>query len=644
MMKRGSRIFCRSWAPGVALLLTLLLAGCASTPIGVNKVSPRKSYEYTTANALSPGTLSNPARAVLNRYDLLEKFQQEPEAAIASLHATALQDDRRDILYALAETSYLHGNELRNGDSLDREEAPGYFLLSAIYSYLFILDERAEPPPTAFDQRFRNACELYNYGLWRGLATGIDDALVLAGGTRPLPVGKVAIELDKTQFPWDPDEFDQFQPADNFEVRGVAVRNRHPGVGMPIIAMKKPSRDSPFGSQAVPVTAFLRYRGTLADLSAGSAQASLELYSAYDVAEVVVSNRKVPLQTDSTTPLAYKLEGSTIWGFGMKAFRGKLFNTVPNGLYLMQPYQPGRVPVVFVHGTASSPVWWAEMFNTLRADPELQRKYQFWYFVYSSSSPIVMSAADLRDALSERVATLDPEGKDPGLRQMVVIGHSQGGLLTKLTVVDTGDELVRSTTGRTLEELEMPAEDKAKIARLVIVKPLPFVKKVVFVATPHRGSYRSKQWVRQLVRFVVELPATIVSTTANYYGYFTDDMKRLMGKKKIATSADGMSPHSPLLKALADIPLAPGVEGHSIIAVLPGMEIATGNDGVVEYQSAHLEGMESEFIVRSEHSCQGKPQTIEEVRRILLGDPSPATSPSSPQLQQNQRKKGESHE
>ena len=60
-----------------------------------------------------------------------------------------------------------------------------------------------------------------------------------------------------------------------------------------------------------------------------------------------------------------------------------------------------------------------------------------------------------------------------------------------------------------------------------------------------------------------------------------------------------------MLKALADIPLAPGVKGHSIIAVIPGMDIPTGNDGVVKYTSAHLEGMESEFIVRSEHSCRG---------------------------------------
>ena len=40
-------------------------------------------------------------------------------------------------------------------------------------------------------------------------------------------------------------------------------------------------------------------------------------------------------------------------------------------------------------------------------------------------------------------------------------------------------------------------------------------------------------------------------------------------------------------------------------------------DGVVAYESAHLDGVASEKIVRSSHSTQGEPDTIQEVRRIL---------------------------
>jgi len=84
------------------------------------------------------------------------------------------------------------------------------------------------------------------------------------------------------------------------------------------------------------------------------------------------------------------------------------------------------------------------------------------------------------------------------------------------------------------------------------------------------------------------------------------------------TSIDSMSPKNPSLLALAEIPLAPGIKGHSIIAVRGDGDPTKGNDGVVEYKSAHVDYVESEFIVQSGHSCQGHPLTIEEVRRILL--------------------------
>ncbi len=160
--------------------------------------------------------------------------------------------------------------------------------------------------------------------------------------------------------------------------------------------------------------------------------------------------------------MAYMLEGSEVWDFGVSAFLGREINKAPDGLYLQEPYRPGKIPVVFVHGTASSPIWWAEMFNTLRFDPLIRQKFQFWYFVYTSNKPIVMSAADLRDALREKMAQLDPQGKDRALQQMVVVGHSQGGLLTKLIAVETGESLVRAMTGEDLDSLKMPDRDQGQ--------------------------------------------------------------------------------------------------------------------------------------------------------------------------------------
>jgi hypothetical protein len=166
--------------------------------------------------------------------------------------------------------------------------------------------------------------------------------------------------------------------------------------------------------------------------------------------------------------------------------------------------------------------------------------------------------------------------------------------------------------------MKIPDETKAKLRHILILKPLPFVKRVVFLSTPHRGSFQSKGWVRKLVRRLIRFPATLLQTTTDFYDYLTDDVKKTLGGKSIITSADGMAPENPLLTALAEIPLAPWVKGHSIIAVKGDGDPKRGNDGVVEYTSAHLDGMESELIVRSGHSSQLNPLAIDEVRRILV--------------------------
>ena len=599
------------------LLAVVLLAGCA-TPIGIQQVSPHDSYRESLANPLTEGVTSNATNIVLRRFDFTREHERNPAGVIEYLHDKALHDDRRDTLYALAELSYLYGERLEKSlEPADQELAPDYFLLASIYAYLFLLDDRSEPPPNAFDTRARTACDLYNFALWRGMATGKAGTLNLAAAVRKLPVGTLAITVDVSHFPWKLDEFERFEPVDRYVIRGVSIRNRSKGIGSALVGVKKANQESPF-PQAAPISMFLRINGNLAELTGGTATASLEFYSAYEENHLEVKGRRPPLETDTTTPMAYVLETSRIWDFGLGAFLGKEFQSVPNGLHLSQPYQPGRIPVVFVHGTFSNPAWWAEMANTLRADPIVQQKFQFWYFLYNSNAPVLASAADLRDALRDKITQLDPTGKDPALREMIVVGHSQGGLLTKLSAVDSGDSLVRALTGKDFDTLGLPEEQKAVARRLLVVEPVPEVKRVVFIATPHRGSILSKNLVRTLVKKLVTLPARIIKTTFSLHDYFTDDVKRLMGSSKVPTSIDGMSPDNPVLKTLAATPLATGVSGHSIIAVEGEGDPQSGDDGVVAYTSAHLDGMQSEFIVRSGHSCQEHPFTIEEVRRILL--------------------------
>jgi pimeloyl-ACP methyl ester carboxylesterase len=621
-MNRGGVTLFTRFLPFI-LLSAIFLSGCA-TPIGVQKVGLEAAYHEINANALTGMTLSPETTIVLQRFDLVGRFDKDPAAAIALLHEKASWDPRRDLRFALAELSFYHGKQLEQRTIINGRStgASDYYLMAALYAYYYLLGPTAEAPanlPTnPYDHQFQIAAALYNQALGKGFATGADGRLEFQPGVRQLPIGQLEMSLKPDALPWRLEDFDNFLPADDYTVHGLSVRNRTPGLGLPLIAVHKKTAEYP-GGPVMPVTAFLRVAGGLSDLGDKTAGASLEFFSAYEEADVVVNGRKVPIETDSTAPLAYKLSGTDIWkALGLhRFFSGE--QEKPE-LIMMQTYQPGRIPVVFIHGTASSPLWWAEMWNTLRSDPVIRRRYQFWFFMYNSGIPTSISAAALRDTLTATVAKLDPQGKDPALHQMVLVGHSQGGLLANFSVVKTGDNLWRALSKASLDDLQADPEIKKQISHYFFIEPLPFVKQVVYIATPHRGSFRATSWVQNIMRRMITLPYDLLTTNPAVYLNLAHQLQLPPElRARTLTSVDSQSPDNPVLKALVQLPVAPGVTTHSIIAVQGEGDPTQGNDGVVNYSSAHVDGVESEFIVRDQHSCQGNPLVIEEVRRILLG-------------------------
>jgi pimeloyl-ACP methyl ester carboxylesterase len=601
---------------GCALAALIVLAGC-TTPIGADLASPRQAYLNLHRNALNSGDCSGDAQVVLHRYNLEQSFEKNPDATLEQLQAIACADDRRDVLYALSELNYL------NADRQNRSVKPGVprrarnsYFASAIYAYLYLFGDSREAPPNPYDLRFRAACGFYNRGLALGLMVNTNALVELDSGLRQTPPGPVAVKLTHPGFPWNLDLVEKFYSADEFIVRGLTTRNRDSGLGAPLIAVSR--KMGRFQEQRrAPVTVFLRVSGDVRAWSAGKMDATLELYSAYDATQVEVNGKPVPLQTDTTAPMAQGLNNSPIWDLGLAQFFSPE-GSIQTGIRLMQPYSPGRIPVVFVHGTASSPVWWAEMWNTLNADPVLRKHYQFWMFNYASGKPITMSAGILRNELMDQVKTLDPDGKDPALRQMVVIGHSQGGLLAKLTATDTGDKLWRLISQTNIDDLKVDEKTRELLRSNFFFKPLPCVSEVIFISTPHRGSYRNSHFVQRFLNRFIELPGDLVETSASLLKLKDTIQLPASVRKGVPTSLNGMATDNPFILTLADIPTAPGIKAHSIIAIKGDDQPPNGADGVVKYASAHVDYAESEFIVRSGHSCQGNPLTIEEVRRILF--------------------------
>jgi hypothetical protein len=201
---------------------------------------------------------------------------------------------------------------------------------------------------------------------------------------------------------------------------------------------------------------------------------------------------------------------------------------------------------------------------------------------------------------------------------MVVIGHSQGGLLTKMMVVNTGSQLYDAAFKKPIDELKISDETRDLIRRAMFVAALPFVKRVIFISTPHRGSYQAaSDLVRSLLQRLISTPARLVKGSAELLAN-REAFAVTEGGNRLPTAVDNMSPRNPFIKTLSIIPIDPGVAAHSIIAVKGTGPVETGDDGVVKYESAHIDGVKSELVVRWEHSVQGQPEAILEVRRILL--------------------------
>jgi pimeloyl-ACP methyl ester carboxylesterase len=600
------------------LALVLSLSGCTA-PIGADRVTVRQAYHQLEANALGSGKPGADTVSILHRYGLDEVAARRPDQAVTLLHKKAVETGERDLLYALAEMSYIAGDHVRRSvKPWDTRDSRDFYLGSAVYAWLFLFGESKEPAPSAFDRRSRNACDLYNYGLGLALAAGSRTNLQarLESGPRRLPVGVIEVRIDATRLPAGLGEFETIVMADQYRVRGLSVRNRQAGIGAPLVCAK-PVDDELQMHPSIPATAVLRGPSSLGQLNAADTTCPLEIYPVADDAMVSIGSHRVPLEVDLTTYRAYTLNQSRVWKLGRLDFLAPAEH-VRNQLILNQPYDPDRIPVVFVHGTFSSPVTWAEMANTLIADPLIRRRYQVWSFIYGSSNPLIYSIGDLRLALTEKVKELDPQGTNSRLQEMVIIGHSQGGLLTKCAALDSGDQLWKLASTKPLEELQISDAQRVELRRLMFFKPLPFVKRVVFIATPHRGSYLSGSLARQLGRRLVRLPQEIASKGSSLVRLTQGSEVGNFIKKSMPTSLDGMSPKHPALLAVAEIPVVPSVKAHSIIPVQgDGDPRKGGRDGVVAYSSAHVDYVESEFIVRSGHSCLNNPAAIEEVRRIL---------------------------
>jgi pimeloyl-ACP methyl ester carboxylesterase len=626
----------------LALVGLFALAGCG----GGVYVRPRHSSDLLDAWRASAALSDQPSPRTLQtlrRYDLDDLYARSPAQAAAVLYAQALREPNPDLLFALAEVHYHCGRSAERGDC---SHAVGHYYLCAGFAYHFLF-ATARPdasagdaatalaPADAFDPRFRLACDLYNAGLSKCIAAAqragrLDPRHPL---TVPTPDGRgFTLTVNPVGFSWEADEFGPLLPCDEFEVVGLANYYRTYGLGVPLIgtrAADAPSPKLPYYPRdaSFPVTAFFRFEGDLEQLTA-KRSGQLELYNPLNVQSLQVRGRRVPLETDLSTPLAHFLaRGDVPSGAGYLGFLRPDDLGGRQGVYMLEPYQPGKIPVVLVHGLLSSPLTWAPLFNDLRADPVLRERYQFWVFFYPTGNPFLVSAAGLRQSLEHLRVDLDPQGRDAALGRMVLVGHSMGGLVSRMTTVDSGDDFWNEFSDRTFASLKLSDADRGELQPVFFFQRESCVRRVIFVGTPHHGSQLSPSPIGRLAAHLVRLPTDLMQA-AQDLAEENPGLAAHVDLNRLPNSVDLLAPGAGALELLAARPIPPGVLYHSIIGVAPPSRTrlerwlgagAEPGDGIVPYRSAHLDGVDSERVVPADHfHVHQHPLSVLEVRRILL--------------------------
>jgi pimeloyl-ACP methyl ester carboxylesterase len=602
------------------LLIFLFSLGCKSD-LGVTKCSSEQWLATQIQNPLIDRGMSYRVKNFLTEESFWESYNNDRNNFLKSLNDRFYKTRNQDVLLALIELTYIEAKE-REGI-----EALYYYMSCAAYSSAYFQNEKLKPAPSPFSPRFIYVCRFYNYSTAEIMTIFQQENFNLERmHDFPIIQGKFIFEDIKSDLPYPISKYKKFLICSNYIPYGFLTSSRTFGLGVPLIAITNPDvkldefkkiDDRLFGiyKAPAPATLFLRISYTKGNIF----KARMEFYNPYNDTEVKIGNKTAPLEVDITTPLAYMLQdGPTYSGFSALANPDYMY--IPEGLYLFSSYDPHKIPLIIVHGLMAQPRTWVQMINTLLNEKAIRENYQLWFFAYPTGYPVLMSAAKLRQTLLDARNVLDPKHINKTFDNSVIIGHSMGGLLTRTMVQNSGHNLEKMLFNKPIEKLDVSPETKKIFIDSLIFKPVPYLKRAIFMATPHRGSELTHSSFIKPFLNLISLPIKVVKHLKELGAKvkFKTDILKSLGKDDLAEirGVDGLDPKNKIMRYLVNVPIS--VPYHSIIGNNQQADLIGGTDGVVTYRSAHLDGAESEKVILSGHNVQKTPVGIKEVRRILL--------------------------
>ncbi len=412
-------------------------------------------------------------------------------------------------------------------------------------------------------------------------------------------------------FDWCPEDFQEIKVVGHYANHALKRYHINEGLGVPVVVLRRTAASasqtttrtkSVSKASTTPTTSttdFLRETACFAATAILKPDGSaLALYNPLRFQSAPIDEEPYALARDITADLAYSLHHYP--QRSIEDFLRPNRSNDPSQLFFLEPYSTERIPVIFVHGLLSSPDAWANIINELRTHPDLVARYQFWTYKYSTGAPFIAAASDLRaqlDQVQSQHATPDLRSDDP-LRRSIIIGHSMGGLVSRLLIASSGPHVWNTISKVPPDQIVANSQTRALLMQRFFFEPYPMISRAVFIATPHRGSSTAGGAIGKVAS------AMVWQNNQQFEQIVRDNPDALTDvvRDGIPTSIDMLNPKEPFLTTIAQLPLKPSVSKHTILGDAFGGLIHRPSDGVVSVESAKLAGVESERRVAASHN------------------------------------------
>ena len=507
------------------------------------------------------------------------------------------------------------------------------------YSYAYLFKTKRKPIDRIFDNRQVQIRDFYNQAIAK-LVTISAQRSSVKKATDSVKIGNSIynINLDQYQLLKNK-ELDRFISSYNLNFSGLRTIHRRDGFGSEFVAVFPASEEksnnkyildplnASYQTSINPNIHKARYlsativarpvKAESVDDIINSPNITVQVMDPYRTENVDIAGKSYPLAANFSAPYGLWLAENNL---GAAAYLSLIDReerlTMPH-LYMLEPYNPNKKVIVLVHGLASSPEAWIALTNDIMGDSILREHYQVWQVFYSTNMPILESRFQIYALLKQAFGGLNPN--DPADKDAVLIGHSMGGIISRLLVSNA--DISQSALSMMSPYQQAKLKKHPIVSERLKIQPITNFDRAVFMSSPNRGTDFADLWFTRAARKIIKLPGAFlgaVTDTITNQDIDAKDILTRIDKGLIQNGPSDLSHKSKFMALTEDINPPKGFVFHSIIGnKTNSKDPDVMTDGIVPYKSAHLDGATSEVIIKGGHSIQETPEAVLELRRIL---------------------------